>query len=212
MSNFLSGIAVILSLLASLMGAFAVFKVSSHDQQIRDLSQSVANQQKAGTNLTQGGIDGTILPQTTTAPVASNTSPDPSNATNIQPKQFLQPAFRNKAEVELLTVKRIQNPDIANRRDVVNVQFRVRRTGDPGGGAGMFAFHTTARNPETSEVYKEYRDADSNSRSTGSISLYKVSKGASVDAYVWIQVPEGVNTLDIYVPKTQVFRNVPITN
>jgi hypothetical protein len=211
MSNILSSIAVILSLLAGLMGAYAVHKVSSHDYQIRDLSQSVANQLKSQTNLTQGGIDGTISPQTTT-PVAINASPNPANATDIQLGQFVQPALRNNAEVELLTVKRIQNPDIASRRDVVNVQFRVRRTGDPGGGDGMYAFDTTARNPDTSEVYKAYGAADGNQRSTGNISMYKVSKGASVDAYVWLEVPEGVNILDIYIPKTQVLKNVPIAN
>jgi hypothetical protein len=33
-----------------------------------------------------------------------------------------------------------------------------------------------------------------------------------VDAYVWMKIPEGVNTVDIFVPNTAAFKNVPIAN
>lgn len=68
---------------------------------------------------------------------------------------------------------------------------------------------TTARNPQTSETY-----AAVNGQSTGSVSLFsmRLDNQTSADAYVWLQVPEGVNTINIYVPSTQAFQNVPISN
>lgn len=68
---------------------------------------------------------------------------------------------------------------------------------------------TTARNPETSETYKAVNLID---RSTGSVSLFSMRPGASADAYVWLRVPEGTNTINIYVPDIQAFNNVPIVN
>lgn len=145
-----------------------------------------------------------VVPQTTVqAPQV------PSSNTPIQPGQYLQPAFGTKAKVELLSVKRIQDPELRTR-DVVNVQMRVRRI-EPEkvyGGDVINIGATTARNPETSETYK----VASFDRSTGSVSLFLMRAGSSADAYVWLRVPEGVNTIDIYVPDTQAFKNVPISN
>jgi len=54
----------------------------------------------------------------------------------------------------LLSVKRIQDPELKTR-DVVNVQFRIRRLADQVGGQNIISpGQTTARNPDTSETYK----------------------------------------------------------
>lgn len=143
------------------------------------------------------------LPQTT-QPQAVTSSSVP-----IQPGQFVQPAFGTKGQVELLSVKRIEDPD-TQARNVVNVQIRIRRV-EPDRVVGSDAIYiggTTARNPETSETYK----TAGFDRSTGSVSLFAMRPGASADAYVWLRVPEGVSNIDIYVPDTQAFKNVPITN
>ena len=143
-------------------------------------------------------------PQTTTsAPPALNGN------NNIQPVQMLQPAFGNKAQVELLSVKRIKDPEFGTR-DVVNVQVRVRRIAIDGvsGLNNISISQTTARNPETSETYKSV----GYERSTGNIGLYSMRPRSSADAYVWLRVPEGVNIIDIYIPDTQAFKNVPIAN
>jgi hypothetical protein len=144
------------------------------------------------------------VPQTTAqAPQA------PSGGIKVQPSQFIQPAFGTKGQVELLSVKRVQDPD-TRTRTVVNVQMRIRRF-DPDiayGSDVIYVGGTTARNPETSETY-EQAGFD---RSTGSVSLSSMRTGASADAYVWLRVPEGVNTIDIYVPDTQAFKNVRISN
>lgn len=158
------------------------------------------------------------IPPVSTAPtqtptvIAGNTAPPnttaqaPSGSVGIQPSQFVQPAFRNKAQVELLRVNRIPK-----ERDVVNVQVRIRLL-TPDKAVGSDAINmggTTARNPITSETYEAV-----SGQSTDSVSLFlmRLNKQTSADAYVWLQVPEGINTLDIYLPNTQAFQNVPISN
>jgi cytoskeletal protein RodZ len=222
MSNFLSSIAVIFSLIAGVMSIFNIYKVSGIEQQIGTLNQSISNQQEAQKNLASGGIAETTPPQETAEAATSNAPPTPANVTSIQPGQFVQPALENRAEVTLLTAKRIQDPDTA-ARDVVNVQFRVRRMGKAGITSIISPVNTAARNPDTGETYDSYRDSyrtagikadkePSEDRATSGVPLVSVEEGASVDAYVWLKVPEEVNIIDIYIPKTQPFRNVPIAN
>lgn len=143
-------------------------------------------------------------PTIQTHQVATNTS------IGVQPGQFVQPAFGTKGQVELLSVKRIQDPE-TKARNVVNVQMRIRRI-EPDRVSGsnlIIVGSTTARNPETSETYKAVNLIE---RSTSAVSLFSMRPGASADAYVWLRVPEGTNTIDIYVPDTQAFKNVPIAN
>nr|WP_201280417.1 hypothetical protein [Hassalia byssoidea] len=172
--------------------------------------QQTLNSTKTGTNIAPIPIPSTApteTPTATTAP-APVTTPATTTASTFTPGQFVQPAFGNKAKVELLSVKRIKDPESGNR-DVVNVQMRVRRVIDRVGGGDIISIgSTTARNPDTSETYK----AVAYDRSTGSVSLFELRTNSSADAYVWLRVPEGVNNLDIFVPDTAAFQNVPISN
>jgi hypothetical protein len=68
---------------------------------------------------------------------------------------------------------------------------------------------TTARNPETSETYEAI---DSVNRATNPIVLPTLDPQSSVDADVWMQIPEGVETIDLYLENTQAFQGVPIEN
>jgi hypothetical protein len=137
-----------------------------------------------------------------------NVSPNSANTTSNQSGQLVQPALGNKGRVELLAAKGVQDPKTGNR-DVVNVLFRVYRlAADANTRDNIILDSTTARNLDTGEAYKAYGDK----KSTLAIHLFSVKKDIPEDGYVWLKVPEGVNTLDIYIPNTQVFRNVPITN
>ena len=125
----------------------------------------------------------------------------------------MQPAIGTKAEVELVTVQRIQDP-ATQARDVVNVQMRVRRTAPQTetinyGEGLLYPTETTARNPQTSEVYQP---VDKVKRGTPSVAVSQLAAGSSADAYVWLRVPENVTTIDLLIPKTQSFKNVPIAN
>lgn len=216
MSTFLSTVAVLLSTLALLCSGYAAYQVFTL-QQSRDVA-NIRNSSGTATNQTTSTQATETVPSSNTTPGSSpETTPSPSPITTvaskaapsatIQPGQFVQPAFGNKAQVELLSVKRIKDPETGNR-DVVNVQMRVRRlvTDNVNPAELIGISDTTARNPDTSETYKGVNFK----RSTGSVSLFSLRPKASADAYVWLRIPEGINSLDIFVPDTGAFNNVPI--
>ncbi|MEH1843458.1 MAG: hypothetical protein V7L25_00175 [Nostoc sp.] len=184
MSTFLSGVAVLLSTLALGCSGYVAYEVFMLPQTL-NANNTVTN---------------TIPIQ-----VPSRTA----TTSAISPGQFVQPAFGKKAEVELLSAKRIKDPETGNR-DVVNVQMRIRRLATDGvvGGDIISVASTTARNPDTSVTYKGV----ALNRSTGSVSLFQVRPQASADAYIWLRVPDSINNLDIFVPDTAAFKNVSISN
>jgi hypothetical protein len=198
-NTFLSGVAVLLSTLALMCSGYAAYQVFTLQQTL--------NSTKTATNIAPIPIPSTApTPETPTATIAP--AKVTTTASTFTPGQFVQPAFGNKAKVELLSVKRIKDPESGNR-DVVNVQMRVRRVTDRVGGGDIISIgSTTARNPDTSETYK----AVALDRSTGTVSLFGLRTNSSADAYVWLRIPEGVNNLDIFVPDTAAFQNVPISN
>jgi hypothetical protein len=122
----------------------------------------------------------------------------------------VQNALGTKARVELLSVKRLEDPKVATH-DVVNVQMRIYRitAENPSFNDTISVGSTTARNPDTSETYKPVGSIEG---SSSSVSLARILPSSSVDAYVWLTVPKEVNNLDIYVPETAAFKNVPIEN
>ncbi|QIR35476.1 hypothetical protein HCG51_01060 [Tolypothrix sp. PCC 7910] len=207
MSTFLSGVAVFLSTVALLCGGYAAYEVFTLRQTLNTTTTSTQTNTASPISTKQS------VPSEpeTTASTSPETTPSPAATSGnaIQPGQFVQPAFGNKAEVEILSAKRIKDPETANR-DVVNLQMRIRRqaTDGVGGGDIISVASTTARNPDTSETYKGI----SANRSTGSVSLAQLRPKASADAYVWIRVPDGVKNVDLFVPDTAAFKNVPIAN
>jgi predicted PurR-regulated permease PerM len=83
MNNFFSGVAIILSLLAGIMGAFSVFKIASVEQQVEALNRAVTNQQQAQLTLSQGR----------TAETASSQSPDSATSETSQSLIIMSLAF-----------------------------------------------------------------------------------------------------------------------
>ncbi|MBW4551453.1 MAG: hypothetical protein KME35_10135 [Aphanocapsa sp. GSE-SYN-MK-11-07L] len=207
MSNFLSGLAVIFSVTAGLFSGFAAFQVFKVEQKVETSSSTVADLEKTQTSLVQNNpaVSAPSNASSTPANIAS-----PANNVGIQPGQFVQPTLGNLGRIELLGVKRIQNPKTGTR-NVVNVLYRVYRLAEKPGPKSLISIsQTTARNPDTSEVYKAY--GERKFAEGGSVLLTLVKKDIPEDGYVWLKVPEGVNALDIYIPETQAFKNVPIAN
>jgi hypothetical protein len=226
-STFLSSVAVLLSTLALISSGYTAYQVFNMQQTLNVAnagnSRATTSTQKTSrveTNTappdispspleTSSSADQTGQPTTETETVSSKQQSTASADAAIKPGEFLQPSFGNKAQVELLSVKRIKDPETANR-DVVNVQMRIRRLASDGISAAetVAVYNTTARNPDTSETYKGVNFK----RSTGNVSLFSLRPNASADAYVWLRIPEGVNSLDVFVPDTAAFKNVPISN
>jgi hypothetical protein len=202
-----------LALLCSGYTAYQVFTL----QQTLNAANVGNSTATTSTQRTSSVETNTALSNTTPSPLETSASSSPttiaqSTATAsaaIKPGQFVQPSFGQKAEVELLSVKRIKDPETGNR-DVINVQMRIRRLAtngiNPAESVGVYS--TTARNPDTSETYKGVNL----NRSTGSIALFTLRPKASADAYVWLRIPESVNNIDIFVPDTAAFKNVPVSN
>ncbi|MBD6617847.1 hypothetical protein FNW02_18940 [Komarekiella sp. 'clone 1'] len=205
MSTFLSGVAVLLSSLALVCGGYAAYEVFALRQTLNTINNNIGSNTAPAPTSTEKSISSEPI----ASPSPDQTTSATATTSSIQPGQFVQPAFGTKAEVELLSAKRIKDPESGNR-DVVNVQMRIRRKAtDRVSGSDIISIaSTTARNPETSETYKGVA-AD---RSTGGVALYPLRPNASADAYIWVRVPDGVKNLDIFVPDTAAFKNVPISN
>lgn len=206
MSSFLSGVAVVLSTLALLFSGFTAYQIFTLQQTLNANKGAIAPNQTYTNQATPNPAN--TANNTPVSPAVNSTAPSvtaaSSGSAGIQPGQFVKSAHRNKGQVELLKVSRIPG-----ERDVVNVQVRIRvlRPEKTVGSDAIYMGGTTARNPQTSETYEAI-----NGESTGSVSLFsmRLENQTSADAYVWLRVPEGVNTLDIYIPNTEAFTNVPI--
>lgn len=194
------------------VNAIDIFVPETETEAFKNVAIADANQVPSAANnsaVSSSPIQSPLAPVPQVPPTIQAPQVAPNTSIGVQPGQFVQPAFGTKGQVELLSVKRIQDPD-TGARNVVNVQMRIRRV-EPDrvyGSDAIYIGGTTARNPETSETYK----AASFDRSTGSVSLFSMRPGSSADAYVWLRVPEETNSIDIYVPDTQAFKNVPIAN
>ncbi len=221
MNTFISSIAVLLSVIALGGTGFAIAQIFQLQQNFRELNASVQNSPVAS--------ESPQSPPTASPSTVPTTEFNQQANTEIQPGQFVQYAFKDRAQVELLSVKRIQNPD-NGQRNVVNVQMRVRNLEGRINNV-IVPDQTIARNPQTSERYESYdrvtdkaareqsrRDGTKIDRSgridraTGAISMGLVKKGSSVDGYVWLLIPEEVQTIDLIIPETATFVAVPISN
>ena len=150
-------------------------------------------------------------PSTTTAIPDVQPSVDTTAASSVpaaQSGQFVQPAFGNQAQVEVVSVQRIQDPTSGDN-NVVNVQMRISRTDTPTASGTITPSQITARNASTGEPYTVVPD---DIKSKNALSLSDMRSGTSKDISVRLQVPPNVNALNISVPGTELFKGIPISN
>jgi hypothetical protein len=218
MSKVLSIGAIFISLLASGISFFSIYKLAAAEQKLETLTQTLVQQQQmlqTAQNATSGQPTRTAAPQAVVTDTSTTTGAGGSDGgaiAAIQPGQFVNPAFENDAQVELLSVKRITNPN-TQERNVVNIQFRVRKVGDfkDKPASRISASKVAARSSDTSEAFNVIYITKRNTF-TDPMTLNLMEQGASADAYVWLEVPEAVKTLDIYIPETQAFKGVAIAD
>lgn len=205
--SFLTMLALLLSLLSLGLSGYLAYR-------LLDLQQAFGTVNDALNRGTSPRTNPNPEPSASQPSTASPQNASPSaTGTVIQPGQFVQAAIENKAQVELVAVNRIQNPN-TGLRDFVNIQFRVKRTApqnqpiDYSQGV-IFPGETTARNPSSGETYEA---VDRMRWATSNVAVSDLKSGATADAYVWMQIPETVNQIDVLIPKTQAFKNVSIAN
>lgn len=199
--SFLTTLAFLLSLLSLGVSGFLAYRFLNLQQAFSGIDSALNQNPALKTS-----------PSTEPAIQPTQPLPQPSSSAVGQTGQLTQPAIDQKAQVEIIAVNRIQNPN-TKLRDFVNVQFRVRRVAPKTDAISydqgvIFPGSTTARNPTTGETYPA---VDRINRATSNISVSELNPNATADAYVWIQIPEGTAAIDVLIPKTQAFKNVPIS-
>lgn len=183
-----SGLALILSIIAFFFSSYAVI-------------QTVQNRRPASPTGNSSGGGGNPVAAFLNQPL-----PSFLNAPNrVEPGHFVQSAYRGAAKVELLSAYRIDN---SGQSDLVNLRLRVTRQESqiPGNGDINLA-DTTVINTRTNQTYPIMQV-----RTPGNewISLYRLRQGQSTEATITLQVPPDLGRVDISIPQTEVFRNVPI--
>jgi len=206
-NRFLSKVAIALSTLAIIFSSLTLARVFTLQREVESLEDSIRRlttlpSPVPPTNLPNTTDSNTPSPPPVVVPY-STTAPSPTRT--LPPGQFVQSALNNQGQVELLQVNR--SPHQAS---VVNVQIRIRalKLNIPM-SEYIDLSNTTARNPTTNETYKAI-----SGESTGIVSLGAMQSANQpvVDAYVWLQVPTQIEVIDIYIPNTEPFENVPIAS
>lgn len=150
----------------------------------------------------------TPTPKGSSQSSASPSAKESKTGQNTDTDPLVKKAYGNKAQVEILSVERVLNPE-TGKGDVVNVQMRVRRLADRVEPTNIINLpQTKARNPVSDNTYNAVSVAGN---SNNPIALSNIPKGDSVNANVSLRVPEGVQMVDIYVPETGTFQQVQIT-
>ena len=215
MNKFLSAIGITISIIALGASAWTLDRLFQLQSSI-DQQQNTIEQQQDRITQQQNAIEQqqTQLEELASQPPAAisstqNSSPASNTintSTSIKPGQFVRQGVDNKIKIELLSVKRIDNPD-GGAREIVVVQMQVRRIVPKGKVDSLNLRLSKGRNPETSEVYRVIRG-----KSTGSLTINNIPEDAWGNAYFWLEVPEGVDVIDIIIPETAIFERVPISN
>lgn len=230
MNTFLASVAVLLSAIAVGGAGFALAQTFQLQQNFGQLNASVQNSVATSESPPTANTAPASFPEADSAAPVSTPQPTQPVNTEIQPGQFVQYAFKNKAKVELLSVQRIQNPE-TGARDLVNVKIRVYYLQGKAEITDDIKLHETiARNPDTSETYQSYYEVvaqaveerekkegteldrpDLKTGNTGYIQLSLMKPGTSADGYVWMSIPEGVTHIDLFFSETAGFSQVPIS-
>lgn len=205
---FMSTIAFVSSILSLLVSGFLAYRFLDLREEFRN---SPLNSGVTLPNANNSNTPSTNQTQINQEPGQETTASTERTATSST-GQLVQPAISNKAQVELLSVDRVQNP-ATNTRDIVKVQFRVSRvTSQPVDieySEGLiYSEQTTARNSKTGAIYR----AVNPNKTANTISVKEISPDASTIGSVSLKVPEGITTLDISIPKTETFVNISIPN
>ncbi|MBE9227756.1 hypothetical protein IQ264_20230 [Phormidium sp. LEGE 05292] len=131
------------------------------------------------------------------------------NNGGFKPGEFTQLAYGSKARVELISVQRVPDPKSGDP-DIVSVQMRISRLDEKVAETNIIKLSdTTASNSVSAQSYKPVNSLENVSLP---VALKDIPQNSSIDTYVWLKVPKGVYAIDIFVPETGAFKNVPIAH
>lgn len=121
--------------------------------------------------------------------------------------EFAQLAYGSKAKVELISVQRVPDPKSGDP-DIVSIQMRISRLEEKVLDTNIIKVSETTASNSVSE--QSYKAVNSLENIPIPVALKDIPQNSSVDTYVWLKIPKGVHAIDIFVPETGAFKNVPI--
>jgi hypothetical protein len=200
-TDMASGLALLLSLIAFFLSSFAVIQAVSTRRQIESLQTP------------RGTVPGTTFePQSDRTPSRSFAEPIsrplfplavPYRFETIEPGAFIQPVLAGAGQVELLSATRDANSNL------VNVQMRVWRLPNSLERPELVNLsNTIALNTRTNQ---RFVTQDSPATRNTSVLLDQLRPGQTIDATITLQIPTTVDRVDLEIPETRAFRNVPIS-
>lgn len=132
-----------------------------------------------------------------------------NNNNELKPGEFAQLAYGSKARVELISVQRVPDPK-SGEPNIVSVQMRISRLDEKVVDTNVIKVSDTTANNSVSQ--QTYKPVNSLENVPLPVALKDIPQNSSVDTYVWLNIPKGVYSIDIFVPETGAFKNVPIAN
>jgi hypothetical protein len=202
MTDVASGLALVLSVIAFFFSSYAVIQAVSARRQsegVRPPTSAVPN--------SFSGTGGGSNPANTDATrrIALTTPP------RVEPGRYVQPTYGGSGRVEILSAQRVGGLPASN---LVNVRLRFERAASPtggeipiNGGGDIKLDDAIAINTRTNQTFPVVRYQNPGDEP---ISLYRLRPGEATEATITLRVPERLNRIDLRIPATDIFRNVPI--
>lgn len=204
LTDALTGLGLLLSTIAFFFSAYAVVQAVAARRAIQTGTPSSVLPRSATQSGQQATGGGTVR---NTDGISRPAFPflAPSRFERVSPGQFVQPFGNGAGEIELLSATRVNNSPNSN---VVNIQMRIRRLSQQlNNVADVDLARSIVLNSRTNERYPVLRQ---NTPGEDAISLYSLRPNQSINASISVRVPADLQRIDLEIPDTRVFRNVPI--
>ncbi len=207
LNDLLAGLALLLSTIAFLFSAYAAVQSVAARRAVESGTRSSAvsrSQTQSNEQTIGGGTHGNTTAESISRPAFPFFAP--SRFERVTPGEFVQPFGNGAGEVELLSVTRVNYSPNSN---VVNIQMRIRRLSNQLNNVGdVDLARAIVLNSRTNERYPVLRQSTPGG---DPISLYSLRPNQSIDATITVRVPTDLARIDLEIPDTRVFRNVPIS-
>ena len=194
MTDTATGLALLLAIVSFFFSSIAVVQAVRTHRDVEAMLQANRPAATSATNVGQTNRQSVALPRKLQ-----------TIAQRVEPGRFTQPVHNGDGRIELLSVDRVNG---ASGSNVVNLKMRVQRVREQLNGVGDINLaKTVAINSRTNVRYSAF---DFRTPFGNALSLYSLRPGESADVMVMLRVPEGLDRVDLQIPKTVLFRGVLI--
>lgn len=204
LNDVASGLALVLSIIAFFLSGFALLQMANVRRQFEDVRPPTSQAPNSFS-----GTGGGSTPNNSFIERVRQSLP--SQAQTIEPGRFVQATFAGNGQVEILSAERTPAPE-----NLVNLRVRfertVRSTGSSTpieGGDNILLGDAIALNTRTNRTFPVVGYQTSGDEP---ISLSRLRPGESAETTLTFRIPEDLERVDVRIPGTNAFRNVPIAS